>query len=153
MIFDSLEEALNNLDTFISYDIDAFIKYYKISLHYTESLPDNINGYTVPLTRTMFINEHARNKLFVKHHEFIHCLLDENAEPLIESVYMEGTRIEHRADVGALAMMIKEYVGYLDIKPSELNIMHLYQYYGLDDKYLYDLANVAEKLYGIRISL
>ena len=153
MIFDSLEEALNNLDTFISYDIDAFIKHFKISLHYTESLPDNINGYTVPLTRTMFINEHARNKLFVKHHEFIHCLLDENAEPLIESVYMEGTRIEHRADVGALAMMIKEYVGYLDIKPSELNIMHLYQYYGLDDKYLYDLANVAEKLYGIRISL
>lgn len=153
MIFDSLEEALNNLDTFISYDIDAFIKHFKISLHYTESLPENINGYTVPLTRTMFINEHARSKLFVKHHEFIHCLLDENAEPLIESVYMEGTRIEHRADVGALAMMIKEYVGYLDIKPSELNIMHLQQYYGLDSKYLYDIANVAEKLYGIRIDL
>lgn len=153
MIFDSLEEALKNLDTFISYDIDAFIKYYKISLHYTESLPENINGYTVPLTRTMFINERCKNKLFVEHHELIHCLLDENAELLIESVYMEGTRIEHRADIGALSMMLKEYVLYLDTKPTEFNVVHFQQYYGLDDKYLYDIANVAEKMFNTKIDL
>lgn len=153
MIFESLEEALNNLNTFPSYNIDAFINYFRISLHYTELLPSNINGYSIPLTRTMFINEHASNKLFVKHHEFIHCLLDENAEPLIESVYMEGTKIEHRADIGALAMMIKEYVGYLDIKPSDFNVMHFRQYYGLDSMYLYDVANIAEKIYGIKFDL
>lgn len=152
MIFGSLKEALANLDTFPSYDLDAFIKYFRIGLHYTESLPDNINGYTIPLTRTMFINEKCRNKLFVEHHEFIHCLLDENAEPLIESVYMEGTKIEHRADVGALSMMVKEYVRYLDLKPSELNIIHLQQYYGLDDMYLYDIANVVEKLFDMKIN-
>lgn len=153
MIFDSLKEALSSLDDFPSYDIDAFMRYYHISLHYTESLPDNINGYSIPLTRTMFINEKSKDQLFVKHHEFIHCLLDENAEPLIESQYMEGTRIEHRADVGALSMMIKEYVRYLDLKPSELNIMHFQQYYGLDDMYLYDIASAVEKLYGIRVDL
>lgn len=153
MIFGSLKEALANLDTFPSYNINAFIKYYQIGLHYTESLPDNINGYTVPLIRTMFINERCKNKLFVEHHELIHCLLDENAELLIESVYMEGTRIEHRADIGALSMMLKEYVLYLDTKPTEFNVVHFQQYYGLDDKYLYDIANVAEKMFNTKIDL
>ncbi len=89
----------------------------------------------------------------VEHHELIHCLLDENAELLIESVYMEGTRIEHRADIGALSMMLKEYVLYLDTKPTEFNVVHFQQYYGLDDKYLYDIANVAEKMFNTKIDL
>lgn len=153
MIFNSLDEAFDELNGFITFDIDYFIKHFQISLNYTDALPSNINGFTVPLTRTMFVNAQSGDQVFTKYHEFIHCLVDDSVEPLVESSYVSGAKIEHRANVGALAIMIKEYMIHTGLEPNQFNLIQFQQYYGLNSKYLYDAANEAERILGIRIDM
>jgi Zn-dependent peptidase ImmA (M78 family) len=153
MIFEDLDEALENLNERPVYDIDHFIKDFEIKVHYTDTLTDNINGYTIPMTKTLFINNRAPAKLFVKCHEFTHCLLDSNSEPLIETSYMIGSRIEHRADMGALTIMVQQYVTNGLIEPHEFSVTRFQQDFGLHSKYLYDIAAAAERVLGVPFDL
>lgn len=151
MIFNSLDEALQSIDTITPFNIDCLIQTFHIRLHYSEELPRSINGFVFPLTRTIFVNSMSHDKTFVKYHEFIHCLVDDSVEPLVESSYVSNTKIEHRANVGALSIMIKEYMTILDIDARQFNVMQFQQYYGLQDKYLYDVASVFESVLNMNI--
>jgi len=149
MIYSSLEEGLVAIDQLGAYDPDKIIKAFNIDLHYSNLMPDHINGYTFPLTRTLFINSKYADRISEIHpkcHEIIHCLLDNSAEPLLESSYVSNTRIEARANEGAFYIMVKWYLQKTDIEPANFNILNFVKIFSLDPKLIYPAANVAEKI-------
>lgn len=149
MIFNTLDEGLMAIDHLGNYNPDNIIKSFDMDLHYSNLMPNSINGYTFPLTRTLFINSKYMDKnteVHPKCHEIIHCLVDNNAEPLLESSYVSNSRIEARANNGAFYIMIKWYLQLTGIEPSDFNILRFKEAFNLDPKLIYPAANVAEKI-------
>lgn len=149
MIFSSLEEGLIAIDHLGTYDPDEIIKAFDIDLIYSDLMPNNINGYTFPLTRTLFINSKYLGRMTEIHpkcHEIIHCFVDNNAEPLLESSYVSNTRFEARANNGAFYIMVKWYLQRTGINPINFNILRFAETFSLDSKLIYPAANIAEKI-------
>lgn len=151
MIFTTLDEALTDIKSLGTWDLDHLMKHYQIACHYVDTLPDNINGYTIPDTRTCFINSKVESPLFVCHHEFTHVLLDQSTEPLIDASFVSNSKIESQANHGALYVMINNYIDKCNVDPDDFNIMHFAAAYDLDSKYILDARNIAEKILGINI--
>ena len=152
MIYDTLQEALTDMETLGTWDPDRLIRYFGITYHYTSDLPDNINGYSLPLTRTFFINENTKSPIFVKCHELQHCFLDPTVEPLFDTCMVSISKIESRANRGAFYIMIKNYLNTTDIEPDDFNILRFAESYQLETKHLLFIRNVAEQELGIKIS-
>lgn len=150
MLFDTLDSALASIDKSSDYNLDRLIKSYDIDCRY-EYLPNSIRGYSMPLTRTMFINSSLEFPDRVKAHELIHCLIDDSAEPLIESTYVSNSRIENRADHGGLYLMIKEYITLTGIEPEDFNVLNFCEQCHIPAKYVFQSANVAESALNIKI--
>ncbi|MBS0948338.1 hypothetical protein JK167_11685 [Levilactobacillus brevis] len=150
MLFDTLDSALADIDKSSDYNLDRLIRNYDIDCRY-EYLPNDIHGYSMPLTRTMFINNSLEFPDLVKAHELIHCLIDDSAEPLIESSYVSNSKIEGRADHGALYLMIKEYITLTGIEPEDFNVLNFCNQCRVPAKYVFQSANAAESALDITI--
>jgi len=150
-LFDCLDSALADIDTLQDYNLDRLISRYDIDFQ-SVLLPADINGYSMPLTRTMFINQNAEYTDRVKAHELIHCLVDNSVEPLIEGSLVNGSKIERRADLGAFYLMLKEYQSVYDVEPEVFNIIQFCELTHVPSKYFYTAADAAEKVFGITIS-
>ncbi|VDG18187.1 hypothetical protein [Lactobacillus sp. CBA3605] [Lactiplantibacillus mudanjiangensis] len=151
MIYETLDEALIDISKLGTWDVDRLIKHYGIECEYTDALPDNVNGYTFPLSKTIFVNTKAQAKRYVKSHEFSHCLLDDTDEPLVETSMVSNSKIETRANLGAFYMMVKHYVSQTGITPNEFNILRFGEAYELAPKYAFMAGNAAELALGIKI--
>lgn len=151
MLYDTLDEALTDMNSLGTWDPDRILNHYGITCHYTQDLPSTINGYSLPLTRTFFINENAASPTFVKCHELQHCLLDSTVEPLIDTSMVSNTKIEARANLGALYIMVKHYIEQTGITPTEFNILRFGEAYELAPKYTFMAGNAAEMALGIKI--
>ena len=154
MIYDTLSEGLTAIDQLGTYNPDEIISAFDMDLNYSDDMPNHINGYTFPLTRTLFINSKYADRISEIHpkcHEIIHCLLDNSAEPLLESSYVSNTRIEARANDGAFYIMVKWYLQKTDIEPANFNILNFAKVFNLDPKLIYPAANVAEKIINKQI--
>ncbi|AVK62439.1 hypothetical protein C5Z25_12015 [Lactobacillus sp. CBA3605] len=152
MIYDTLDEALTDMQTLGTWDPDRLISHYGITYHLTSGLPDNINGYSIPLTRTFFINEKTSFPTFVKCHEFYHCLLDDSIEPLIDTSMVSNSKIESRANHGAFYIMIKNYVNESGIEPQDFDVTRFSDAYCLEPKQQLFIRNIAEDALGIKIN-
>jgi len=155
MIYDTLSEGLTAIDQLGTYNPDEIISAFDMDLNYSDDMPNHINGYTFPLTRTLFINSKYLGKLTEIHpkcHEIIHCLLDNNAEPLLESSYVSNTKIEARANNGAFYIMTKWYLEKTGINLADFNILDLAETFSLDAKLIYPAANIAEKIINKHIA-
>jgi len=109
MLFGNLKSAFADIDTLGDYNLDRLIKHYDIDAQYS-NMTHTINGYTLPLTRTIFINNQLEYTERIKAHKLMHCLLDDTVQPLIESIMVDDSKTENRADRGAFYVMIKEYI-------------------------------------------
>jgi len=152
MIYDTLDEALTDMQTLGTWDPDRLISHYGITYHYTSGLPDNIKGYSIPLTRTFFMNENVASPVFVKCHEFYHCLLDDSIEPLIDTSMVSNSKIEARANNGAYYIMLKDYINITGIEPSDFDLTRFVKFYNLDSKHLLFVRNTVESALGIKIN-
>ncbi|WP_143463737.1 hypothetical protein [Levilactobacillus enshiensis] len=150
-LFDGLDSALADIDTLQDYNLDRLIDRYDIDFQ-SVLLPADINGYSMPLTRTMFINQNAEYTDRVKAHELIHCLVDNSVEPLIEGSLVNGSKIERRADWGGFYLMVKEYQSLYDVEPEVFNIVNFCEFAHVPSKYFYTAADAAEKVFNITIS-
>ncbi|WP_047999944.1 hypothetical protein [Lactiplantibacillus herbarum] len=151
MIYDTLDEALTDMETLGTWDPDRLISHYGITYHYTSGLPNNIKGYSIPLTRTFFINENVVSPTFVKCHEFYHCLLDDSIEPLLDTSMVSNSKIESRANHGAFYIMIKNYVNESGIEPQDFDLTRFSEAYHLEAKQQLFIRNIAENALGISI--
>jgi len=152
MIFETLDNALADISTLGTWDSDRLIAHYDVSCHYTDDLPDNVNGYSIPLTRTMFVNEKAASPYHVQDHELIHCLTENSSEPLIETSLVSNSKIEFKANFGAFCIMVMDYITKTGIEPNDFDIVRFGENYNLESKYLLDARNAAEKMLGININ-
>ncbi len=97
MLFDNLQSALAGIDTLVDYHLDSLINHYDIDVQYS-NMTRTINGYALPLTRTIFINNQLDYPERIKAHELMHCLLDDTVQPLIKSIIVDGFKTENRAN-------------------------------------------------------
>lgn len=151
LVFDTLDAALADVDTLQDYNLDRLIKHYEISCQYSSVMPENIYGFSYPLSKTMFINESIRYSERIKAHELIHCLVDDSAEPLIESSYVNNAKIESRADRGGLYLMIREWLNLTGVEPQDFNIETFCVQNHIPRKYVFMAADVAEQALDIKI--
>ncbi|WP_338208268.1 hypothetical protein [Lactiplantibacillus paraxiangfangensis] len=152
MIFETLDEALADISTLGTWDSDRLIAHYDVSCHYTDDLPDNVNGYSIPLTRTMFVNEKAASPYHVQNHELVHCLTESSSEPLIETSMVSNSKIEFKANFGAFCIMVMDYISKTGIEPENFDISRFGDAYKIDSKYLLIARNAAEHMLGININ-
>ncbi|AVK60563.1 hypothetical protein C5Z25_01710 [Lactobacillus sp. CBA3605] len=152
MIFETLDDALADISKLGTWDSDRLIAHYDISCQYTDDLPENVNGYSIPLTRTMFVNERAASPYHVQDHELMHCLTDSSSEPLIETAMVSNTKIEFRANFGAFCIMVMDYITKSGIEPEDFDILRFGKAYNIDTKYLLNARNAAEKMLKIKIN-
>ncbi|WP_334427176.1 MULTISPECIES: hypothetical protein [unclassified Levilactobacillus] len=150
-LFDGLDSALADINTLQDYNLDRLISRYDIDFQSVQ-LPVDINGYSMPLTRTMFVNQNTKYTDRVKAHELIHCLVDDSVEPLMEGSLINGSRIERRADLGSFYLLIKEYQSLYDIDPEVFSIVRFCEFAHVPSKYFYTAADAAEKVFDITIS-
>ena len=151
MLFDTLDEALADIDSLQDYNLDHLIKHYGISFQYSSSLPNRVYGFSLPYTNTMFINSNTEYPERIKAHELIHCLVDDSANPLIESTYVSNTKIEGRADRGGFYLMIMDYLNLTSIEPSQFNILKFCEQYHVPEKYVYTAGLVANQVLDISL--
>lgn len=150
MLFDNLKSALADIDALGDYNLDRLIKHYDIDVQYA-NMTHTINGYTLPLTRTIFINNQLDYTERIKAHELMHCLLDDTVQPLIESIMVDGSKTENRADRGAFYVMIKEYIELTNIEPEDFDVLRFCKQYHIPDRYIFLAANVAEDALSVTI--
>jgi len=151
LLFDNLDSALADINALQDYNLDHLIKRYKISFQYSSELPKRVYGFSLPYTNTMFVSQSLEHGERVKAHELIHCLVDDSANPLVESSTVNNSKIESRADWGGLYLMIKEYQSIYDVEPESFDIIQFCEYAYIPDKYVFMAANVAEKVFNINI--
>lgn len=149
-LFDGLDSALADIDASSDYNLDHLISRYDIDFE-IEPMTKDINGFSLPLTRTMFVNQDLQYMDHVKAHEIIHCLVDDSAEPLIESSYVNNSKIENRADWGGLYLMASEYQSLYDVEPESFNIIKFCAQCHIPKKYEFLAASAAEKVFNITI--
>lgn len=152
MLFDTLDEALADINDLQDYNLDRLIKHYGINCQYSSGLPKRVYGFSLPYTNTMFINDKLRYSERIKAHELIHCLVDDSANPLVESSFVNNSKIEARADRGGFYLMIKEYLSLIDIDPGDFNILTFSEQCHIPAKYVYTAGLAAEKVFGIKYS-
>jgi len=150
MLFDTLNSALADINASRDYNLDHLINRYDIDCQY-QALTGNIKGFSLPLTRTMFINSDLQNTDQVKAHELIHCLLDDSVEPLLETSMVNNSKIENRADWGGLYLMLKEYQSLYDVNPESFNIVSFCEQSHIPSKYEFLAASAAEQAFDITI--
>ncbi len=151
MMYSDLPSALGAINDLGNYDFDTLVSCYDIDVQYTYSLSENINGYTLPLTRTLFINVFSESQEFTKYHELVHCLVDDTAEPLIETCFVSNSRIEHRANLGALYLMIQNYILQNDVYPESFSVTDFLQQYDLTKKYFDTAMEVAREIFTAKL--
>jgi len=152
MIFNTLDEALSDMNGLGTWNFNHLAAHYEVSCKYTDKLPKNINGYTIPLTRTMFINESTPIPYFTKCHELTHCLLDSSSEPLIEATFVANSEIEAQANYGAFYIMINRYLDETGIDIKDINLVHFGAAYNLQPKYLLLAGTVIKQAFGTNLS-
>ncbi|PTM21769.1 hypothetical protein DA798_08620 [Lactobacillus sp. PFC-70] len=150
MFFDTLDAALDAIDALQDYNLDRLIKRYGINCQYSSMMPERVYGFSLPLTNTMFINGNVDFTERIKAHEFIHCLIDDSASPLVESTYVNNSKIEARANQGGFYLMIKEYLSLTDIDPKEFNILTFSEQCHIPAKYIYTAGLAAEKVFNVK---
>ncbi|ARW21822.1 hypothetical protein [Levilactobacillus brevis] len=151
MLFDTLDGAIADIDSLQDYNLDHLIKHYGISFQYSSNLPNRVYGFSLPYTNTMFINANTEYPERIKAHELIHCLVDDSAEPLIESSFSSNAKIESRADRGGLYLMIHEWLAFTGIESQDFNIETFCVQNHIPRKYVFMAAGVAEQALDVKI--
>lgn len=151
MLFDNLESAIADIDALQDYNLDRLIKHYGISFQYSSELPNRVYGFSLPYTNTMFINANTRYSERIKAHELIHCLVDDSANPLVESTYVNNSKTESQADRGGFYLMIHEWLDLTGVEPQDFNIETFCVQNHIPRKYVFMVADVAEQALKIKI--
>lgn len=127
MIYSCLDEALKDIESTNIFSIEELIKHYDVSVNYG-AMTDNIDGFSVPSVRAIFIDQWYADRPEANYplaHELTHCLLDDEACPLINDSFTFDSKVENNADIGALYLLARQYsnlndVDYKDIAPYTL---------------------------------
>ncbi|CAM3210342.1 hypothetical protein [Lactiplantibacillus plajomi] len=151
MIYDTLDEALTDIDKIGTWDPDYLISHYELDYRLVSDLPDNVSGYSLPLTRTFFVNSKAYSIVFSKCHEIMHCLLDSTSEPLIDASMVSNSKIEARANHGAFYIMVRHYMNQTGLEPADFDVVRFGETCNLKPKFLFEAGNVAEEALNIKI--
>lgn len=154
MIYETLDEGLTAIDQLGTYDPQSIIKSFDIDLHDAD-LPDDISGFTFPLTRTIFISTCFKGVIAEIHpicHEIIHCLLDNSVEPLLDRSYVSNSKIEARANAGAFYIMVHWYLQANDIEADDFDFERFQEAFAIQPKLSYEAANVAEAVIKYKVT-
>lgn len=148
MIYDTLDEALTAVDESGKYSIQELLNVYDISVQY-KHLTDNVIGFAFPTTRTIFAEQDLVDRpIFerVLSHEFIHCLLDDDSNPLLENSFVYNTKAESTADVGGFYIMLRNFSSEYDTPPESISIEGFMDAYEIKSEYYYRVKKALQKL-------
>lgn len=152
VIYSCLNDALKDIETTNIFSIEELLKHFDISVNYSE-LTDNIDGFSIPSIRTVFIKQSYANTIAADYplaHELTHCLVDDEACPLINDSFTYDSKVENNADVGALYLLARQYGNINDVDYKDIAPYILLNRYSISNKHYLQSEIALRKLCKIR---